>query len=301
MQPKFQNLQKAKSCKRYFATSFLFFQMYGVLAGEKGFRGSEGEVNVLKGKFRSNFFETIIPSPFKSKKLKERLGNMTKTKQATNSKGKDGTGMSEEKTIKPEKAANTINLKEAKGAKVNNKKGQRTKTATETQTKAPKEATDAKKSNSKEGTDNDKTKKSSDKKDDLAKAGKATLNKASGVKILSNDTNGKFRLRMNGSIRIKTNKEGKPNVNLEIKPNDQLKDRKSLRFQTESNGTQKSSESQKLSQSQASRLSEESESNEETSGKGSLENDLLLKKLKARLDYETRSSIHNSRSIHSFS
>ena len=275
--------------------------MYGVLAGEKGFRGSEGEVNVLKGKFRSNFFETIIPSPFKSKKLKERLGNMTKTKQATNSKGKDGTGMSEEKTIKPEKAANTINLKEAKGAKVNNKKGQRTKTATETQTKAPKEATDAKKSNSKEGTDNDKTKKSSDKEDDLAKAGKATLNKASGVKILSNDTNGKFRLRMNGSIRIKTNKDGKPNVNLEIKPNDQLKDRKSLRFQTESNGTQKSSESQKLSQSQASRLSEESESNEETSGKGSLENDLLLKKLKARLDYETRSSILNPHSIRSFS
>ena len=74
--------------------------------------GREGEVNVLKGKFRSNFYETFIPSPLGSKKLKERHGNLTNTKQANNSNGESDAGISEENATNLEKAANKNNLKE---------------------------------------------------------------------------------------------------------------------------------------------------------------------------------------------
>ena len=96
---------------------------------------------------------------------------------------------------------------------------------------------------------------------------------------------------MNGSIRIKTKKDGKPkSVNLEIEPNDQLKDRNGSMSEKNLSETQKTSgfdpsQTQKLNQSQVSSLSENK------SESSTLEKDLLMKKFKARLDYETRSYI----------
>ena len=300
--------------------------------------GREGEVNVMKGKFRSNFYETFIPSPLGSKKLKERHGNLTNTKQANNSNGESDAGISGENATNLEKAENKNNLKEKKGVKVNGKKEERTQATIETLKEAPKGARDAKKLKNKEASENDTTKKG----DGLAKTGKATLIKASGVKTLSNDTNGKFRLSLNGSISIGTNKDGKPkSVNLKIKPNDQLKDEKSSMSQTlsqaqksskvqnsspvqnssqiqNSSQLQKLSQVQKSSQNQAPSLSEDQKSGQvqnstqnqapslseekskSTEKESSLEKDLLMKKFKARLDYETRSCILIPRSTHSF-